>query len=365
MKKVLLGMSGGVDSSVAAILLQRQNYEVIGVTMRLWEDETKASSNNKIIDSNAIEDAKKVSKRLGIKHYVYDLREEFRKRVIDNFVCTYMCGKTPNPCVECNKYMKFDAFYKIAKELGCEYIATGHYSKIYYSEKYKQYVLAKANSEQKDQSYFLYGINKDILPNAVFPLAEYNDKEQIRKIAEENGLEVAKKKDSQEVCFIPDNDYISFLKRQNNIDKKQDIKPKGNIVLTNGEILGKHDGIINYTIGQRKGLGISYKEPLYVLQINKDKNEVVVGTEKQLYTKELLAEELNFLLDIELNEDIEIEAKIRYRAKPAKAILKINKNKTARIIFEEPMRAITPGQSVVFYINDVVLGGGKITNKNS
>ena len=206
-KKVLLGMSGGVDSSVAAILLQKQGYEVIGATMRLWEEETEK------ITKNPITDAKKVCEKLKIKHYVLDFREEFRNRVVNNFICTYMCAKTPNPCVECNKFMKFDAFYKIAKELDCEYIATGHYAKCFYSKEFNEYVLAKADAEEKDQSYFLYGVDKSILPHVIFPLAEFNNKEEIRKIAEENRLEVANKKDSQEICFIPNNDYIDFLKK--------------------------------------------------------------------------------------------------------------------------------------------------------
>lgn len=345
-KKVLLGMSGGVDSSVSAILLQKQGYEVIGATMRLWEQENT---------NNAVEDAKKVCEKLGIKHHVLDLRKKFKERVVNNFICTYMCAKTPNPCVECNKFMKFDAFYKFAKELRCEYIATGHYAKNFCSEEFKQYVLAKADATEKDQSYFLYGISKEILPYVIFPLSEFKDKAEIRKIAEEAGLEVAKKKDSQEVCFIPDNDYINFLKQYNG-----NVNEEGNIVLSNGEVVGKHTGLINYTVGQRRGLGVSYKEPLYVIKLDIEKNEVIVGTEKELYSNELLANELNFLLDMSLVEkEIEIEAKIRYRSKPAKATLKIENN-IAKVKFVEPQRAITPGQAVVFYLNNIVLGGGKI-----
>lgn len=389
MKKVLLGMSGGVDSSVAAILLQKQGYKVIGVTMRLWEEEKKTKESllknedsrfmeiSNLKENAAIQDAKKVCENLGIEHHVVDLRKEFKEKVIDNFVCTYMCAKTPNPCVECNKYMKFDAFYRIAEEFGCEYIATGHYARCYYSEKYNQYVLAQAVSSAKDQSYFLYGIDRKILPYVLFPLSQFEDKEEVRKIAEEYGMEIAHKKDSQEVCFIPDNDYISFLKEQSlkengnsvitNIvtENKISINKSGNIVLGNGEVLGKHDGLINYTVGQRKGLGIAYKEPLYVVKLNRDRNEVIVGTEKELYTDTLFANELNFLIDMKelinkkSNNEIEIEAKIRYRAKPAKATLNIEKD-IAKVKFYEPQRAITPGQSVVFYINEVVLGGGKI-----
>lgn len=386
-KKVLLGMSGGVDSSVSAILLKQQGYEVIGATMRLWEAPIAKENNNlknevNILQneapekvSDAINDAKKVCENLGIEHHVIDLRDEFKEKVIDNFICTYMCAKTPNPCVECNKFMKFKAFYEFAQKLGCEYIATGHYAKIEYSEEYNQYVLKKANAQGKDQSYFLYGIDKEILPHILFPLADFEDKEDIRKIAEENGLEVARKKDSQEVCFIPDNDYIGFIKnnkeiaqsklkntkrlKANSPENNNSFDKVGNIVLQNGEILGKHNGLINYTVGQRKGLGISYKEPLYVLKLSKEKNEVIVGVEKDLYSLKLEANELNFLLDIDLSKEVEIEAKVRYRSLPAKAILKVE-NGTAKVKFLNPQRAITPGQSVVFYLNNVVLGGGKI-----
>lgn len=406
-ERVLLGMSGGVDSSVSAILLQKQGYEVIGLTMKLWQKEGDEAVGEKQ-DEQSIVDAQNVCKKLGIEHHVVDLQNEFKEKVVDNFICTYMCGKTPNPCIECNKFIKFGEFYNLAKKYNCKYIATGHYAKIIYSEKYNQYVLCKSNARTKDQTYFLYGINKEILPYILFPLSDFEDKDEIRNIALEAGLEVAKKKDSQEICFIQNNNYIEFLKKYaskpfyinkqinesvNSNDGNEDNetlvlkenKP-GNIVLKNGEVLGTHTGLINYTIGQRKGLGISYKEPLYVVQLNTETNEVVVGTEEELYSKTLKVNELNFLLDIDLNKEIEIEAKVRYGAKPAKATLHVEsvkrgknssdidnregienidnidslENKVAKVEFVEKQRAITPGQSVVFYLNDIVVGGGKI-----
>ena len=344
-KKVLLGMSGGVDSSVSALLLQEQGYEVIGVTMQLLDKENIESIN----------DAKKVCQKLGIEHHVVDLKKVFKERVIENFICTYMCAKTPNPCVECNKYLKFGELFNIAKQFECDYIATGHYARIEYSNKYNQYVLAKSKSKLKDQTYFLYDIDKKILPNIIFPLSDFDDKNEIRKIAEERGLEIAQKKDSQEICFIENNNYIEFLQKQN---PGKTIE-RGNIVLKNGKILGTHNGLIHYTIGQRKGIGISYQEPLYVIKLDSEKNEVVVGTEKELYSKELTAKNLNFLVDINLQEGIEIQAKVRYRANPATATLKVEGD-FAKVVFEQEQRAITPGQSIVFYMDDIVLGGGKI-----
>lgn len=344
-KKVLLGMSGGVDSSVSALLLQEQGYEVIGVTMQLLDKENIESIN----------DAKKVCQKLGIEHHVVDLKKVFKERVIENFISTYMCAKTPNPCVECNKYLKFGELFNFAKQFECDYIATGHYARIEYSNKYNQYVLAKSKSKLKDQTYFLYDIDKKNLPNIIFPLSDFDDKNEIRKIAEERGLEIAQKKDSQEICFIENNNYIEFLQKQN---PGKTIE-RGNIVLKNGKILGTHNGLIHYTIGQRKGIGISYQEPLYVIKLDSEKNEVVVGTEKELYSKELTAKNLNFLVDINLQEGIEIQAKVRYRANPAKATLKVEGD-FAKVVFEQEQRAITPGQSIVFYMDDIVLGGGKI-----
>lgn len=338
-KRVLIGMSGGVDSSVSALLLKKAGYEVIGATMQLLEQNGES----------AITDAKKVCEQIGIEHHILNNQEEFKQKVIDNFIQEYTNARTPNPCIECNKYLKFGTFYQKALELNCDYVATGHYAKIEYSEKYKQYVLKKSDSEKKDQTYFLYGINKEILPKIIFPLDKYENKEEVRQIAKENNLEVAEKSDSQEVCFIPDNNYASFV-------CKYAKQKKGNIVLTDGTILGRHNGLINYTVGQRKGLGIAYKSPLYVLKLNNTTNEVIVGTEQELYSNELYANGLNFLLDIPLNEPIKIKAKVRFRAKEAEAILYPTKDGTSKIEFTEPQRAITPGQSVVFYIDDIVLG---------
>lgn len=343
MKKVLLGMSGGVDSSVAALLLKNAGYEVIGVTMVLFDD---SSIEGGCLSTSASNDAKLVCDKLGIEHHVIDLKDDFKNRVINNFVDCYKNGITPNPCVECNKYLKFGALYEYAKKIGCDYIATGHYAKA------KDGKLMKSKAESKDQSYFLYGINKDILDHVLFPLDDFTDKEEIRKIALENDLVVARKKDSQEICFIPNDDYTDYLEK--NLDK---LPAKGDFILKDGTILGKHKGIFYYTIGQRKGLGISYKHPLYVIEIDYKNNKVILGEEKDLYSNELVINNINILVD-KLPE--RAYAKIRYRAKESLATIKQISENEIKVIFDEPQRSITKGQSVVFYENDVCLGGGII-----
>ena len=344
-KKVLLGMSGGVDSSVSALLLQQKGYEVIGTTLQLFIDSTCGNTNI---------DAQNICDSLGIQYFIYNYQEEFRKNVIQDFIECYANCKTPNPCIECNKHMKFGAMWEKAKELGCNYIATGHYAKTEYSEQYGRWVLKKSNAGKKDQSYVLWSIPKNLIEHILFPLAEFEEKEQIRQIARENNLKVANKPDSEDICFIPDGNYKKFL------ENNSDIRPKeGNIVNSKGEVLGKHTGLYNYTIGQRKGLGISHSAPLFVLGFNAAKNEVIVGEENELYKKEIYVTDINLLLVDEITDLMEVEVKTRYSAKVAKAQIMQNGNEI-KVKFEEPQRAITPGQSAVFYVGDIVLGGGKI-----
>lgn len=346
-KKVLLGMSGGVDSSVAAVLLQEQGYEVIGTTLELFAGSSCCNVNTYI-------DAKNVCNSLGVPHFTYDYKEEFRKHVIGDFIECYANCKTPNPCIECNKYMKFGAMYEKAKELGCTYIATGHYAKTEYSEEYGRWVLKKSNAGKKDQSYVLWNIPKELIKYVIFPLSDFENKEQIRQIARERELKVANKPDSEDICFVPDGNYKKFL------ENNSQIKPReGNIINSEGKILGKHTGLYNYTIGQRKGLGISNSVPLFVLGFNKERNEVIVGEQKELYQKEITVTDINLLLVDEIKEEMEVEVKTRYSAKQAKAKITKDADKI-KVIFDEPQRAITPGQSAVFYIGDTVLGGGKI-----
>ena len=346
-RRVLLGMSGGVDSSVSAILLKEQGYDVIGMTLELY--------GGTCCNTDAVIGAKAICNSIGIPHFTYNLKEEFKCNVINNFIEEYSNQRTPNPCIECNRHMKFGAMYEKAQEMGCDYIATGHYAKMEYSDNYGQFVLKKAKNLQKDQSYVLYSMPRNLLGKVLFPLGDFNSKEDVRNIAKQHSLEVASKPDSEDICFIPDGNYKKFL------EDNSDIKPMiGNIVNRRGEILGKHNGLYNYTIGQRKGLGISYKAPLFVLGFNKAKNELIVGEEQELYRKEMKVDDVNLLLMDSIDKPIDVTVKIRYSSKPAEAIINQTEEGNIQVIFKDPQRGITPGQSAVFYIDDIVVGGGKI-----
>jgi len=355
-KKVVVGMSGGVDSSVAALILKNEGYEVVGVTMNIWQKEDREEIERKggCCGLGDIEDARRVANTLDIEYHVLNFKNNFKEKVIDNFIDEYKNGRTPNPCIACNRYVKWQTLYSRSIPMGADYISTGHYAKIAQNEKNGRYTISMSDGGHKDQSYTLFNLTQEQLKHTLFPLGNYK-KERIREMATEAKLTIAKKPDSQEICFIPDNNYGNFLKdKLDNIDQ-------GNFLDIHGNILGKHKGIIYYTIGQRKNLGISFGVPMYVKEIIPKKNEIILATDHDLYTKGLKAKDLNFMWVDSISKPTEVFAKIRYSHKPTKAIIFIE-NGELTCHFEEKQRAITPGQAAVFYDeNGNVLCGGTIT----
>ncbi|MDI6822200.1 MAG: tRNA 2-thiouridine(34) synthase MnmA [Actinomycetota bacterium] len=358
--KVVVAMSGGVDSSVTAALLKEQGYEVIGITMQIWPSDKLAEEADRFggcCSLAAVDDARRVAFKLDIPYYVINFREIFAQKVIANFCEEYTRGRTPNPCIRCNQHIKFDALLKKAKELNADFIATGHYARIGFDKEKKRYILKKGIDAAKDQSYVLYIMTQEQLAHTLMPLGNLTKTEARRKAAE-LGLPVAEKPESQEICFIPDNDYGKFLKEY--IPK---VAQSGPILDSRGNLLGEHKGIIFYTIGQRKGLGISAKEPLYVIAIDRERNAIVVGSEDEVYGSELIAEEVNYISIRQLTRSIKVKAKIRYKMKEAEAVVTPLNGGKVQVKFTQPQRAITPGQAVVFYQDDVVVGGGRIVHQ--
>lgn len=355
--KALIAMSGGVDSSVAAALMKQRGYECIGVTMKLYDnEEIQVSTEKACCSEDNIADARAVASRLDIPYYVCNFKDDFKSKVMDKFVDSYLHGITPNPCIECNRHMKFTKLYEKAQELGCDVIVTGHYARIKKDENTGRYVLMKAVDITKDQSYVLCSLNQEQLAHTVFPLGEYT-KADIRKMAEEMDFINARKHDSQDICFIPDGNYKRFIEEYSGKSC-----PAGNFVDTQGNVLGTHTGICNYTIGQRKGLGISAKAPLFVKEINVKKNEVVLSDDASLFTDTLYASDFNWIAKEApvAGEGLTVEGKVRYRHTPAPAKCFVEGDEV-KVIFDSPQRAITCGQAVVLYDGDAVVGGGTIT----
>jgi len=355
-KTVVVGMSGGVDSSVAAYLLKEQGYRVIGVTMRIWQEEEDRlrQENGGCCGLTAVDDARRVAECLDIPYYVMNFQEEFKYHVIDYFIEEYLRGYTPNPCIACNRYVKWESLLKRSLEIGADYIATGHYARIRKLEN-GRYAVANSVTEGKDQTYALYNLTQEQLSHTLMPVGDYT-KDEIRRIAAEQNLPIAHKPDSQDICFIPDHDYAGFLERETG----GKVPGPGNFVTKDGTVLGRHKGITHYTIGQRKGLNLALGHPVFVTQIRPEANEVVIGENEDAFTTKVLCGDVNYMAITDLTEPMRVLAKIRYQHRGD--YCRIEKQPDGKVLctFEVPVRASTPGQAVVFYQEDHVLGGGTI-----
>ncbi len=353
--KVVVGMSGGVDSSVAAYLLLEAGYEVIGVTMQIWqkEDDDTASENGGCCGLSAVEDAARVAQKLGIPHYVMNFRDEFQEKVISYFMDEYLAGRTPNPCIACNRYVKWESLLQRSLQIGADYIATGHYARVELLPN-GRYALRRSATDAKDQTYALYSLTQEQLARTLMPVGDYG-KPQIRGIAEKLGLFVADKPDSMEICFVPDQDYAGFIRANSGREI-----PEGNFVRADGTVIGRHKGITHYTVGQRKGLNLSMGRPVFVTEIRPETNEVVIGDAEDVFTDRLRCNRLNFMSVPNIGGELPVTAKIRYNHKGASAVVRRIGPDEAEVIFEEQVRAVTPGQAVVFYDGEYVAGGGTI-----
>ena len=354
-KKALIAMSGGVDSSVAAFLMKEQGYECIGATMKLYQnDDIVINKEHTCCSLDDVEDARAVAHSMGMDHYVMNFKEHFKEQVMDKFVHCYECGITPNPCIDCNRYLKFEYLYQRAQELGMDYVVTGHYAQIVQDETTGRYLLKKAVDASKDQSYVLYSLTQDQLAHTQFPLGGM-PKSETRAIAEAHGFVNAKKHDSQDICFVQNGSYADFIEQYTG-----KTYPPGDFVDTDGNVLGQHRGVIRYTIGQRKGLGLALPAPLYVKSVDIEKNTVTLSPESELFKKELTASGINLISVAEIKEPMHIKAKVRYRQPEQWATVMQTGPDSLKVVFDEPQRAITCGQSVVLYDGDRVLGGGTI-----
>lgn len=349
-------MSGGVDSSVAAYLLKEQGYDVIGVTMQIWQDEEEAvkEESGGCCGLSAVDDARRVAQSLDIPYYVMNFKQEFKCHVMDYFVAEYLKGRTPNPCIACNRYVKWESLLKRSMEIGADYIATGHYARVEHLSN-GRYALRNSVTAAKDQTYALYNLTQFQLEHTLMPVGEYS-KDEIREIARKINIMVANKPDSQEICFIPDNDYAGFIERE----AGEQVPGFGNFVTKDGIILGQHKGITHYTVGQRRGLNLAMGHHVFVTQIRPETNEVVIGENEDVFSDRLICKNLNFMSVPDITDSMRVKAKIRYAHQGAMATLTRIDEDTLQVVFDEPVRAITPGQAVVFYDDEYVAGGGTI-----
>lgn len=357
-KTVVVGMSGGVDSSVAAYLLKQQGYNVIGVTMQIWQDDNVESSDNGCCGISAVDDARRVAEQIGIPYYVMNFKDEFKTNVIDYFVDEYVHGRTPNPCIACNRYVKWESLLRRSLDIGADYIATGHYARIIRMDN-GRYAIRNSVTAKKDQTYALYNLTQEQLSKTLMPIGDYT-KEEVRRIAEEANLMVAHKPDSMDICFVPDNDYASYIFAHTDY-----ASTPGNFVDVEGRVIGRHDGIIHYTVGQRKGLGIALGKPAFVVAIRPKTNEVVIGSNDDVFCNKLYANNLNYMSVSEFTDGLRAKAKIRYSHEGDLCTLRMIDTDTVECTFDKPQRAITPGQALVLYDGEVVLGGGTIIGGDS